>query len=230
MRVNISWASRQIALIEPTATNRGADRPSTPVSNDQHSRTTLPPSNFRDRILRYIRNALSVAATYSASLHCIIPYSGLLPDRTRWAPCRPGFCLRMRVLSRRLRTLILTRLQAAFAARELLGHAHAKARLERRQATADRRRRGAGGRTLAEMARNNSILAMQSYMAASDTSAKWKHSIRPRGLPLGASAAICIPANAVIGGGYEQLSRFPYTWHCGRRSSRSARRRCPQSS
>lgn len=52
-------------------------------------------------------------------LHCIVPGGGLSPDRTRWIACRPGFFLPVRVLSRRFRTLFLTRLHAAFAAGEL---------------------------------------------------------------------------------------------------------------
>jgi hypothetical protein len=52
-------------------------------------------------------------------LHCIVPGGGLSPDQTRWIPCRPGFLLPVRVLSRRFRTLFLARLQAAFTAGEL---------------------------------------------------------------------------------------------------------------
>ena len=52
-------------------------------------------------------------------LHCIVPGGGLSPDRTRWVPCRPGFFLPVRVLSRRFRTLFLERLRAASAAGEL---------------------------------------------------------------------------------------------------------------
>jgi len=52
-------------------------------------------------------------------LHCIVPGGGLSPDQTRWVPCRPGFFLPVRVLSRRFRTLFLAQLQAVFAAGEL---------------------------------------------------------------------------------------------------------------
>jgi hypothetical protein len=52
-------------------------------------------------------------------LHCIVPGGGLSPDQTRWIPCRPGFFLPVRVLSRRFRTLFLARLQTASAAGEL---------------------------------------------------------------------------------------------------------------
>jgi hypothetical protein len=52
-------------------------------------------------------------------LHCIVPGGGLSPDQSRWVPCRPGFFLPVRVLSRRFRTLFLERLRAASAAGEL---------------------------------------------------------------------------------------------------------------
>jgi hypothetical protein len=52
-------------------------------------------------------------------LHCIVPGGGLSPDQTRWIPCRPGFFLPVRVLSRRFRTLFLARLQTASAAGQL---------------------------------------------------------------------------------------------------------------
>src|SRR6478752_5109798 len=56
---------------------------------------------------------------YHPHLHCIVPGGGLSPDQTRWIPCRPGFLLPVRVLSRRFRSLFLARLQAAFTAGEL---------------------------------------------------------------------------------------------------------------
>ena len=51
-------------------------------------------------------------------IHCIVPGGGLAPDG-RWAACRPGFFLSVRVLSRLYRRLFLERLDAAFAAGEL---------------------------------------------------------------------------------------------------------------
>lgn len=47
-----------------------------------------------------------------------MPGGGLAPDG-RWAACRPGFFLSVRVLSRLYRRLFLERLDAAFAAGEL---------------------------------------------------------------------------------------------------------------
>jgi hypothetical protein len=47
-------------------------------------------------------------------LHCVVPGGGLSPDGTRWVPCRHGFFLPVRVLSRLFRRLFLERLQSAF--------------------------------------------------------------------------------------------------------------------
>ncbi len=47
-------------------------------------------------------------------LHCVVPGGGLSPDGTRWVPCRPGFFLSVRVLSRLFRRLFLQLLQNAF--------------------------------------------------------------------------------------------------------------------
>ena len=40
-------------------------------------------------------------------VHCIVPGGGISPDGTRWIPCRPGFFLPVRVLSRLFRRLFL---------------------------------------------------------------------------------------------------------------------------
>jgi hypothetical protein len=47
-------------------------------------------------------------------IHCVVPGGGLSSDGQRWVPCRPGFFLPVKVLSRRFRTLFLTALQQAF--------------------------------------------------------------------------------------------------------------------
>jgi Putative transposase len=52
-------------------------------------------------------------------LHCVVPGGGISPDGTRWLPCRPGFFLPVRVLSRLFRRLFLTYLQEAFDAGQL---------------------------------------------------------------------------------------------------------------
>jgi hypothetical protein len=52
-------------------------------------------------------------------LHCIVPGGGISPNQTRWVPCKPGFLLPVRVLSRRFRDLFVAQLRAAFAHDEL---------------------------------------------------------------------------------------------------------------
>src|SRR5664280_3024268 len=47
-------------------------------------------------------------------LHCVVPGGGLSPAGDRWIPCRPGFFLPVRVLSRLFRRLFLEFLQKAF--------------------------------------------------------------------------------------------------------------------
>jgi hypothetical protein len=52
-------------------------------------------------------------------LHCVIPGGGLSPDGQRWIPCRPGFFLPVRVLSRFFRRRFLELLERAFDGGEL---------------------------------------------------------------------------------------------------------------
>lgn len=47
-------------------------------------------------------------------LHCVVPGGGLSPDSQRWVPCKPGFFLPVRVLSRLFRRLFLELLGQAF--------------------------------------------------------------------------------------------------------------------
>lgn len=46
-------------------------------------------------------------------VHCMVPGGGLSPDRSRWIPCRPGFLLPVRVLSRFFRRRFLRLLEEA---------------------------------------------------------------------------------------------------------------------
>lgn len=55
-------------------------------------------------------------------LHCIVPGGGLSGDSTRWVPCRQGFFLPVRVLSRLYRGLFLAYLTDARARGELEFH------------------------------------------------------------------------------------------------------------
>jgi hypothetical protein len=48
-------------------------------------------------------------------IHCIVPGGGISPDGERWIPCRAGFFLPVRVLSRLFRRLFLEHMEAAHA-------------------------------------------------------------------------------------------------------------------
>ena len=53
-------------------------------------------------------------------VHFVVPGGGLSPDYNNWVPCRPGFFLPVRVLSRLFRRLFLEQLQTAFLKGQLL--------------------------------------------------------------------------------------------------------------
>ncbi len=59
------------------------------------------------------------AMTHHPHLHMIVPGGGISLDGTRWVPCRPGFLLPVRVLSRLFRRLFLTGLADAHTAGRL---------------------------------------------------------------------------------------------------------------
>jgi Putative transposase/Transposase zinc-binding domain len=59
------------------------------------------------------------AMTHHPHLHCIVPGGGLSPDREQWIPCKRGFFLPVRVLSRLFRRLFLEQLSAAHRAGRL---------------------------------------------------------------------------------------------------------------
>lgn len=59
------------------------------------------------------------ALTHHPHVHMIVPGGGLSPDGTRWTPCRPGFFLPVRVLSRLFRRLFLEGLSALHRAGKL---------------------------------------------------------------------------------------------------------------
>ena len=60
------------------------------------------------------------AMTHHPHLHCIVPGGGLSPDGEQWIPCKRGFFLPVRVLSRLFRRLFLEQLSAAHRAGRLL--------------------------------------------------------------------------------------------------------------
>ena len=53
------------------------------------------------------------ALTHHPHVHCVVPGGGLSADGDRWVPCKPGFFLPVRVLSRLFRRLFLEKLQLA---------------------------------------------------------------------------------------------------------------------
>ena len=60
------------------------------------------------------------AMTHHPHLHMIVPGGGISLDGTRWVPCRPGFLLPVRVLSRLFRRLFLAGLADAHTAGRLV--------------------------------------------------------------------------------------------------------------
>ncbi len=60
------------------------------------------------------------ALTHHPHIHMIVPGGGLSPDSTRWVPCRPGFFLHVRVLSRLFRRLFIEGLRALHRAGALV--------------------------------------------------------------------------------------------------------------
>ena len=59
------------------------------------------------------------AMTHHPHVHCVIPGGGITHDGQRWIPCRPGFFLPLRVLSRLFRRLFLQQLMFAYNAGQL---------------------------------------------------------------------------------------------------------------
>jgi len=67
------------------------------------------------------------ALTHHPHLHCIVPGGGLSLDEHQWVPCRRGFFLPVRVLSKLFRRLFLTQLDAAYRDGQLAFHGRLKA-------------------------------------------------------------------------------------------------------
>ncbi|NIP18264.1 MAG: IS91 family transposase [Xanthomonadales bacterium] len=59
------------------------------------------------------------ALTHHPHIHMIVPGGGLSPDGMNWVPCRPGFFLHVRVLSRLFRRLFIEGLMALHRAGHL---------------------------------------------------------------------------------------------------------------
>lgn len=63
-------------------------------------------------------------------LHLVVPAGGLSADESRWIPCRPGFFLPVRVLSRVFRGKFVALLRQAFQAGKLAFHGQLAPRAE----------------------------------------------------------------------------------------------------
>ena len=83
------------------------------------------------------------AMTHHPHLHIIVPGGGISLDGTRWVPCRAGYFLPGRILSRLFRRLFLTGLAEAHAAGRLAFFGELEG-LRRRQAFAAHLPRSAG--------------------------------------------------------------------------------------
>jgi len=66
-----------------------------------------------------VLHAWGSALTHHPHVHGIVPGGGLAPDGQHWIPCKPGFFLPVRVLSRLFRRLFLEALLSAHQAGEL---------------------------------------------------------------------------------------------------------------
>ena len=64
--------------------------------------------------------------THHPHIHCIVPGGGFSPDGNTWVPCRTGFFLPVRVLSRLFRRLFLDKLINAYANSKLHFFGHLK--------------------------------------------------------------------------------------------------------
>ena len=64
--------------------------------------------------------------THHPHVHCIVPGGGFSPDGNSWVPCRPGFFLAVRVLSRLFRRLFLDKLINAYRNGQLHFFEHLK--------------------------------------------------------------------------------------------------------
>jgi len=78
---------------------------------------TAPPTGARRRV----ENA-QCKMTHHPHVHMIAPGGGLSPDGKRWVPCRKGFFLPVRVLSKLFRRLFLEKLSVAHKAGKLHFH------------------------------------------------------------------------------------------------------------
>jgi hypothetical protein len=86
------------------------------VAADTLRTIAADPKHLGARIgLTLVLHTWGSALTHHPHVHGIVPGGGLAPDADRWVPCRPGFFLPVRVLSRLFRRRFLEELSAAQA-------------------------------------------------------------------------------------------------------------------
>ena len=83
--------------------------PPRPCARSPPTRSTWVLASARRLVLHTWGSAL----THHPHVHGIVPGGGLAPDADRWVPCKPGFFLSVRVLSRLFRRRFLEELQNA---------------------------------------------------------------------------------------------------------------------
>jgi hypothetical protein len=85
----------------------------------------VDPKHLGARIgLTAVLHSWGSAMTHHPHVHMIVPGGGLSLDGERWIPCRPGFFLPVRVLSRLFRRLFLDKLMTAHQAGRLSFFGH----------------------------------------------------------------------------------------------------------
>ncbi len=89
------------------------------VRNTQRT-IAADPKHLGARIgLTLVLHTWGSSLTHHPHVHGIVPGGGLAPDADRWVPCKPGFFLSVRVLSRLFRRRFLEELQNAHRAGQL---------------------------------------------------------------------------------------------------------------
>jgi hypothetical protein len=73
----------------------------------------------RRSALTLVLHTWGSALTHHPHVHGIVPGGGLSPDGAHWIPCKPGFFLPVRVLSRLFRRRFLEELQRRIAGRQV---------------------------------------------------------------------------------------------------------------
>jgi predicted Zn-ribbon and HTH transcriptional regulator len=84
---------------------------------------TADPKHLGARIgITAVLHTWGSALTHHPHVHMIVPGGGIAPDGKCWVPCRPGFFLPVRVLSRLFRRLFLDKFAAAHQQLQFFGN------------------------------------------------------------------------------------------------------------